>query len=574
MLKRTSKLDDMFAAWFVFLVASLVAGEGQKCTDIAKIPELTLDTKLLSSTFRVFKNVGLMVCAKECVSRLRCKSFNFDLNKSECELNELSASGSLPSSIVNVQNNVYVDIDQWSRGVAGACQGRSCPNNSVCRVLDNGTSICNVECSDPPSLTNGVFTTTISNDVDSVIDFTCSLGYEKMGSAVCQSDGSWSSYSCVQGLDCSSPMIPNITISSLSSPPFPSGTILNYTCPEGYLGSGHLVCTTNGTWSSVSCEQGCTDPPSIVNANINDSSTTFAVGTTVNYTCIHGYIANGQVTCQSTYTWSTMFCIRVCIDPPSITNGTLIDVGEGPWPNGTLVNYKCDPIFFKEGGVGHKVECLDTGQWSTTTCHAIRQCDHLQTCRSSYGDGEYWMYPYAFGFTAVKIYCHAMSTSPKPYITLPGEASVDYSKTNCEQNKGYGGYKSCRSTTFSKAGVLTWHMKSFSPQLKDMTFIDQPSCDKIIMGWVFDCSKSCSGVSGRKFNINTSLTGLIVDPDQPWKTTTGNVVITRSESNRVVSGRCENSCGSCTPVNNFIKYIIDPGYTPLAESATTPECVW
>ncbi|XP_067659596.1 complement receptor type 2-like [Haliotis asinina] len=565
----------MFPTGFVFLVTLLVAGAGQKCTDLAQIPELTLDTKLLSSTFRVFRNVGLMGCARECISRLRCKSFNFDLNNSECELNELFTSGSVSSSIVNVQNSVYADIDQWPKGVAGACQGHSCSHNSVCQVVDNGTYICKVECSDPPSLTNGVITTTaISYDVDSFLDFTCSLGYEKMGSAVCQADGSWSSYSCVQGLDCSSPLIPNVTISSNSNPPFPSGTILNYTCPEGYLGNGHLYCTAHGTWSSVSCEQGCTDPPSIVNASTNDSSTTFAVGTIVNYTCIHGYIASGQVKCQSTHTWSTMFCIKVCNDPPSITNGTLIDVGTGPWANGTLVNYKCDPIFFKEGGVGHMVECLDTGQWSPSTCHAVRQCDHIKTCKPSYGDGEYWMYPYAFGFTAVKLYCHSVSSSPKPYITLPGEASVDYSKTSCERNNGYDGYKDCRSTTFSKIGVLTWHMKSFSSQLKDMTFVNQPSCDKIRMGWVFDCSKFCSGVSGRTFNINTSLTGLIVDPDQPWMSATGNVAITRSESNRVVSGRCVNRCGWCSPVNSSIKYTIDPGYTPLIESAITPDCVW
>ncbi|XP_071109395.1 complement component receptor 1-like protein [Haliotis cracherodii] len=566
----------MSATGLVFLVASLVvAGEGHKCTDISRISGLQHDTKLLSSTFRVFRYVGFMGCAKECLSRRRCKSFNFDLNKSECELNELSTSVSVSSSIVNVKNSVVIDIDQWPGRVTGACQNHSCPINSVCQVRTDETTLCRVECSDPPSLTNGaITTTTISNDVDSVIDFTCSSGYEKMGSVVCRSDGSWSNYSCVQGLACSLPMIPNITILSQASPPFPSGTLVNYTCPEGHLGSGSLVCTTNGTWSSVHCEQGCTDPPSVVNANINDSSATFAVGTVVDYSCIRGYIASGQVKCQSTYTWSAMDCIKACMDPPSIGNGTFIDVGEGPWLNGTLVNYKCDQIFYKFDGIGHKVVCLDTGQWSSPSCRPIRKCDHVRTCRSSYGDGEYWMYPTAFGSTAVKIYCHQLASSPEEYITLPGETSVDYSNTNCERNKGHLEFKSCKTTIFNRAKVHVWHMKSFSQQLKDTTFINQPSCDDIRMGWVYDCSGGCSGASARRFKINTTGTGVIVDPNQKWLAGSRQVVTTRTASNRVVSGSCERKCGWCTPLNSTIKYIIDPAYLPPTESATKPECVW
>ncbi|XP_071110607.1 A disintegrin and metalloproteinase with thrombospondin motifs 9-like [Haliotis cracherodii] len=224
------------------------------CSDIGNINAVRKNTALLGSTFLTLQRTGIIDCAKQCLLRRRCKSFNVALDRSECQLNEMSTSGSVTSNIVGVENTVVSDIDQWPGRVIGACQNHTCPDTSVCRIHKIGSTSCSVECSDPLSLANGAFSpNTTGYDVGATLSYSCADGYLKSGEAVCQSNGTWSDYSCeigCQGL----PTIANSIMGSTDSiDQWPVGSSPDITCSptEGQIGK--VTCLADRTWSSMKC---------------------------------------------------------------------------------------------------------------------------------------------------------------------------------------------------------------------------------------------------------------------------------------------------------------------------------
>ncbi|XP_046343967.2 uncharacterized protein LOC124124751 [Haliotis rufescens] len=227
---------------------------GHTCTNINSISTVQKDTALLGSTFLTIPNIGVIGCARQCLLRRRCKSFNVALSSSECQLNELSTSGSVASNIVGVQNSVVSDIDQWSRRIAGACQNHACPNNSVCKFYDNGTLFCQFECSDPPRLTNGVISpNTTRYDIGTTLSYSCAGGYLRSGEAVCQSAGTWSNFSCQIGCQGLPRILNSVTGSIGNLDLWPVGSSPDITCSptEGQIGK--IRCQADGTWSTMKC---------------------------------------------------------------------------------------------------------------------------------------------------------------------------------------------------------------------------------------------------------------------------------------------------------------------------------
>jgi hypothetical protein len=69
--------------------------------------------RLHGSVFRTISPSGIQQCAKECVSRSSCQSFNYNTNSLICELNS-ETSDTSSSSLVSESEYVYSTKDTWS----------------------------------------------------------------------------------------------------------------------------------------------------------------------------------------------------------------------------------------------------------------------------------------------------------------------------------------------------------------------------------------------------------------------------------------------------------------------------
>ncbi|XP_067659455.1 A disintegrin and metalloproteinase with thrombospondin motifs 9-like [Haliotis asinina] len=254
----------MFLRYFtVLLFNQLPPCNGYSCTDFNSISTVQKDTVLLGSRFLTLPTTGVVSCGRQCLLRRRCRSFNVDLGKSECQLNERSTSGSVASNIVGVQNSVVSDIDQWPGRLAGECQNHSCPHNSVCMIQGSGVQTtgvqgtgpyCQTECSDPPRLTNGVVSpNTTRYEIGSTLSYSCSAGYLKNGKAVCQADGTWTNFNCEIGCQGLPTILHSIRESVSPTDLWPVGSSPNITCPPTTVQLGNVTCLSNGTWSTMTC---------------------------------------------------------------------------------------------------------------------------------------------------------------------------------------------------------------------------------------------------------------------------------------------------------------------------------
>lgn len=84
------------------------------CTDISRIRQLRQNITLSVSTFLTMANYTLVICAKECLLRSYCRSFNFNLTSSNCQLNWLSSTGDHDRRLEPAVDSVFRLVDSIS----------------------------------------------------------------------------------------------------------------------------------------------------------------------------------------------------------------------------------------------------------------------------------------------------------------------------------------------------------------------------------------------------------------------------------------------------------------------------
>ena len=169
-------------------------------------------------------------------------------------------------------------------------------------------------------------------------------------------------------------------ISSYNTYQYTVGGITYCDCQLGYYqkSSGCKVkCGADGRWMPYSYSYGCSrgscgTPPSVTNANRSYNSTYY--GSMVTYTCSEGYEMQGvsQMTCNTTSTssrssssfkWRSTsgvqpFCTRrtTCGEPPAVDNASLVQV------NGTKkydeAEYRCEKGSYMVGEGKSRCMCL------------------------------------------------------------------------------------------------------------------------------------------------------------------------------------------------------------------------
>ncbi|KAK6173833.1 hypothetical protein SNE40_017220 [Patella caerulea] len=242
-------------------------------------------------------------------------------------------------------------------------------------------------------------------------------------------------------------------------------------------------------------------------------------------------------------------CVRNdCGIPPTIEFGSSVDY-RGTVP-GYTASYNCS-------GIGVKAEvatlfCSDKGIWEGQQCRRVSSCEDIRDCDSSYVDGEYWLYPNAFGNDErVKVYCHGLTTdSPTDYITLPKENRILW------PHKHAVGYNCDLVTTdrtdsgesvFDKIRITT---STMAINQSDYQFARLLWGINHEYGNAQDCSNSngvCADTVIGYFKIDTRETGLMINRTAVWRNTTysfGMKYFNRS-SDHVIEAVCGGWCGGC-----------------------------
>nr|XP_045582066.1 uncharacterized protein LOC123745520 [Procambarus clarkii] len=192
------------------------------------------------------------------------------------------------------------------------------------------------------------------------------------------------------------PNITNATTDWLGSNTYLINNTVNATCDADHLfkigaTSSPIPCLPTG-WGNGTCYEGCVMDPPVPGANMTRSNTTtYAVGTTIAYTCAPGYNipptavnqtyqTSVNVTCNaSSHSWAAgglLECAKLCtVDPLKV-----LAPANSSWDGfsrvaGTQVTYTCPSGYaFADLNTTIVLTCGDTGQWTPAT-------PSLLTCR-------------------------------------------------------------------------------------------------------------------------------------------------------------------------------------------------
>nr|XP_026694042.1 sushi, von Willebrand factor type A, EGF and pentraxin domain-containing protein 1 isoform X33 [Ciona intestinalis] len=243
------------------------------------------------------------------------------------------------------------------------------------------------KCGGPPLLTNGEYSpvkTPLEYNINENVVYTCNSGYrlDNSDTITCQAANQWSTLSAVCTKVCLTP--PTLTHGSytpVNNPlKYDINTVLTYTCGSGFLleNSDKITCTSTGQWSALAatCTRVCTAPPALANGDYSpkNNPVVYRIGDTVTYTCGSGYTLSSSATstCQSTGQWvaPTATCVKVCLTPPSLTNGAYMPV-TAEYAVHAVVTYTCNNGYKLENV--NSISCPASGTWPAlpTTCTRI-----------------------------------------------------------------------------------------------------------------------------------------------------------------------------------------------------------
>ncbi|XP_052771609.1 sushi, von Willebrand factor type A, EGF and pentraxin domain-containing protein 1-like [Mya arenaria] len=249
---------------------------------------------------------------------------------------------------------------------------------------------CTNECGDAPEIANGHHKESYSREINSTLAYICDPGHILDGNEIitCNVDvnknsASWTTPpQCV--VDCSQPpSITNGTVNALSGT-F-EGDIASYVCDAGFklFGSENITCLNTSKWSEApNCTSVCNNPPSIADGTIS-SLTGLFVGDSATYACNNNYKMIGleNSTCLPSLEWSiSPSCVKDCGVIREIDNGKhqLVNFCNDSSCNVTdvmTVKYVCNEKFEMRGNP--IVTCDNVGShfaWSVLPyCICIRK---------------------------------------------------------------------------------------------------------------------------------------------------------------------------------------------------------
>ncbi|XP_046328274.2 uncharacterized protein LOC124112289 [Haliotis rufescens] len=186
----------------IFMVATR---QTTVCSSLENFSQLEQDAYLLDAQFRNTSTGSLLKCVEECQMYRRCASFNFDTVSGLCIMNEKTKNESLATDLINIKDYVFSDINVWLSKRPRACAEHNCSKNQVCEELNGTQSECvTMFCGKPPAVSKGEMIGENPDfwNINESVSYNCSPGFEPLGERLCQSDGSWSAFTCQRVVTC------------------------------------------------------------------------------------------------------------------------------------------------------------------------------------------------------------------------------------------------------------------------------------------------------------------------------------------------------------------------------------
>lgn len=239
-----------------------------------------------------------------------------------------------------------------------------------------------VQCASLTAPVNGLMGCNDGSNYNSTCAFSCSEGYEMMGSSElrCSSSGQWtSSVPSCQAVQCpalTSPKKGRMVCQDTTN----YQSQCSFSCLKGFrlIGSPLLTCQSSGAWTSSVPRCEAVQCPSL--AAPEDGLMVCQDATNYNsqcsFSCLKGFRLNGSplLTCQSSGVWTSSVprCEAVQCDAlvaPSMgkMNCSRLDFGYG-----TACTFTCEHDLVLNGT--ETLECDSNGNWNTDTptCEAVK----------------------------------------------------------------------------------------------------------------------------------------------------------------------------------------------------------
>ncbi|XP_067655955.1 uncharacterized protein [Haliotis asinina] len=158
--------------------------------------------RLTGAVFDTLLTPGILMCARECLGRTACQAFNFHLDHGVCELSG-ARDGSPGVSMTLDTRFVFSEAVDWPSRILGTCKNHNCPVTTRC-VEETGGPDCVVSyCLDPPTVEFATLTSDgVLTPVAESLPYECTVGYVPCGNVTCNTDGTWSSMSCMPVSSC------------------------------------------------------------------------------------------------------------------------------------------------------------------------------------------------------------------------------------------------------------------------------------------------------------------------------------------------------------------------------------
>ncbi|XP_067655495.1 uncharacterized protein [Haliotis asinina] len=187
------------------LVAFSAGANEKTCSSISQLA-VEENSRLIGAVFDSVTSSGVLTCAKECLSRLACKSYNFHLDDGTCELN----SEDVPSAdgtviVLAMERFVFSVSKRWPQEILGTCSDHNCSLNSRCVEVGSIASSCvGTYCSDLPAVEHATVTSPIRHltPLNQSLQLKCIGGYMPCGNATCTADGTWTNMTCKRLSSC------------------------------------------------------------------------------------------------------------------------------------------------------------------------------------------------------------------------------------------------------------------------------------------------------------------------------------------------------------------------------------
>ena len=188
--------------------------------------------------------------------------------------------------------------------------------------------------------------------------------------AVCQPDGSFVAPAC-EAVECEPSQIRFSDHSTIGSVVGRTGDTVTVTCDEGYEGGGDVQCTPEGRFTRAVCRPNPCLPTEILNSNRElDGSIVGFTGDVVEIECDTGYKtesgdATGEVTCQTSGSFTTLRCVPQPCDDAQIDNS--IEYSEAAsirGRTGDVVSIVCEEGFSGDGDA----VCTPSGRFRLPQC--------------------------------------------------------------------------------------------------------------------------------------------------------------------------------------------------------------